>query len=59
MFGVGGPWDAPMDVYPWAWADVDDDSDPETVKPRTQYAQLYTVDAVAFESVMVGFFSIL
>eukprot|EP01046_Picozoa_sp_COSAG06_P042274 COSAG06_NODE_5363_length_3527_cov_2.146733_1_plen_49_part_00 len=48
-----------MDVYPWAWADVDDDSDPETVKPRTRYAQLYTVDAVAFESVMVGFFSIL
>ena len=54
-----GPWDAPNDVYPWTWADVDDDSDPETVKPLTVYSQLYTVDAVAYESVMIGFFSIL
>ena len=54
-----GPWDGPKEVYPWAWADTDDDSDPQTVTPRTVYAQLYTVDAIAYESVMVGLFAVL
>lgn len=57
-----GRWDDPGEIYPWLWADVADDQDPETKHPRSpnnEYAQLYTVDAVAYESVMVAFLSIL
>ena len=32
-----GPWDSPNDVYPWAWADIDDDSDPKTVKVSVKF----------------------
>lgn len=57
-----GRWDAAGEIYPWLWADVVDDQDPETKHPRgpnNEYAQLYTVDAIAYESVMVAFLTIL
>ena len=57
-----GRWDDPGEIYPWLWADVADDQDPETKHPRSpdnEYAQLYTVDAIAYESVMVAFLSVL
>ena len=44
------------------WADVADDQDPQTKHPRgpnNEYPQLYTVDAVAYESVMVAFLVVL
>jgi hypothetical protein len=53
------PWDGPNEVFPWAWADTDDDSDPQTVTPRTVYSQLYTLDAIAYESLMIGLFAVL
>jgi hypothetical protein len=57
-----GRWNDPGEIYPWLWADVADDSDPETKHPRSatnEYSQLYTVDAIAYESVMVAFLAIL
>jgi len=57
-----GVWADPDEIYPWLWADVADDSDPETKHPRSstnEYSQLYTVDAIAYESVMVAFLAIL
>ena len=58
-----GRWNDPAEIYPWLWADVADDSDPETKHPRSspnnEYSQLYTVDAIAYESVMVAFLAIL
>jgi hypothetical protein len=40
-----------LQVYPWAWADTADESDPETEPgrgPNNEYPQLYTLDAVAY-----------
>jgi hypothetical protein len=52
-------WNSPGEVRPWTWADIGDDSDPEVANPRGNYPQLNGIDTVAYESIMIGMYSIM
>ena len=52
-------WNSPGETYPWLWADVGDDHDPQVADPRGHYPQLNSVDSVAYESVLVNMYSIM